>query len=135
MWLNAKKKNTWLAVNTFKQFIYHMQYDRFRFVWDVGGWFFPSSWENQLFDCNLLRNYLFWIVLKFLCKIYARYFSKQTQRVLYVGSQDSRSSRWEMTNCTQLRRRFENVCFQEPLFKRLRKQFNSQWSKVYIKTS
>ena len=43
MWVNAKKKSTWLAVNTFKQFIYLMQYDRFRFVWDVGGWFFPPA--------------------------------------------------------------------------------------------
>ena len=43
MWVNAKKKSTWLAVNTFKQFIDLMQYDRFRFVWDVGGWFFPLA--------------------------------------------------------------------------------------------
>ena len=91
------KKSTWLAVNTFKQFICLMQYDRFKFVWDVD--FFPPAERT---NCSSV-TYCATIYPEVSWNSYVKSMlgpSKQTQHVLYVGSQDSRSSRWEMTNCT-----------------------------------
>ena len=59
-----------------------MKYDRFRFVWDVGGGFFPPAERTNC--SSVLRNDLFWSVLKFLCKMSGPFQNKPNMNYMKV---------------------------------------------------